>query len=141
VLVQNSGPGPAHRPSGDRPAASPPPASSSGEVALTGQQQIVILQLTAQQVELVRFAQLDGNLSLVLRATGDKDAPPDVTTGITLFELVEKWGVLPGNFIRSLRVRSPSSREPDSRPAGARTGPKRPRHLRRPARMGRAPHR
>lgn len=78
--------------------ASPPPESSSGEVALTGQQQIVILQLTAQQVELVRFAQLDGNLSLVLRATGDKDAPPDVTTGITLFELVEKWGVLPGNL-------------------------------------------
>ena len=78
--------------------ASPAPESSSGEVALTGQQQIVILQLTAQQVELVRFAQLDGNLSLVLRATGDKDAPPDVTTGITLFELVEKWGVLPGNL-------------------------------------------
>ena len=78
--------------------ASPAPESTSGEVALTGQQQVVILQLTAQQVELVRFAQLDGNLSLVLRATGDKDAPPDVTTGITLFELVEKWGVLPGNL-------------------------------------------
>ncbi len=102
VLVQNSKvlgtllPPP---PAENSQQASPPPASSGGQVALTGQQQIVILQLTAQQVELVRFAQLDGNLSLVLRATGDKDAPPDVTTGITLFELVERWGVLPGNIV------------------------------------------
>lgn len=102
VLVQNSKvlgtllPPP---PAENSQEASPPPASGGGQVALTGQQQIVILQLTAQQVELVRFAQLDGNLSLVLRATGDKDAPPDVTTGITLFELVERWGVLPGNIV------------------------------------------
>lgn len=103
VLVQNSKvlgtllPPPAAEATGQQ--ASPPPASTSDQVALTGQVQIVILQLTAQQVELVRFAQLDGNLSLVLRATGDKDVPPDVTTGITLFELVEKWGVLPGGLI------------------------------------------
>jgi Flp pilus assembly protein CpaB len=62
------------------------------------QQQIVIVQLTPQQVELVRFAQLDGNLSLVLRATADRDQPPVPTTGITLFELVERWGVLPGQM-------------------------------------------
>src|SRR3972149_3848043 len=50
--------------------ASPPPESSSGEVALTGQQQIVILHLTAQQVELVRFAQVHGDLSLARPAPG-----------------------------------------------------------------------
>jgi Flp pilus assembly protein CpaB len=112
VLVQNSKvlgtllPPPAAAANSQQ--ASPPPASSSDQVALTGQVQIVILQLTAQQVELVRFAQLDGNLSLVLRATGDKDAPPDLTTGITLFELVEKWGVLPGTF--TIQVLPPPKR-------------------------------
>ncbi len=78
--------------------ATPAPTADTGETALTGQQQIVIVQLTPQQVELVRFAQLDGNLSLVLRATADRDAPPVPTTGITLFELVERWGVLPGQM-------------------------------------------
>lgn len=79
--------------------ATPAPETDTGATTLNGQLQIVILQLDPQQVELVRFAQLDGNLSLVLRATADKDAPPDVTTGITLFELVQKWGVLPGNIV------------------------------------------
>jgi Flp pilus assembly protein CpaB len=78
--------------------ATPAPTADTGEVALTGVQQIVIIQLTPQQVELVRFAQLDGNLSLVLRATADSLAPPVPTTGITLFELVERWGVLPGQM-------------------------------------------
>lgn len=79
--------------------ATPPPTAEGGQVNLSGRQQIVILMLTAQQVEIVRFAQLDGNLSLVLRATGDKDAPPDVTTGITLRVLVETHGVLPPKII------------------------------------------
>jgi Flp pilus assembly protein CpaB len=74
--------------------ATPAPTADTGEVALTEQQQIVIVQLTPQQVELVRFAQLDGNLSLVLRATADRDQPPVPTTGISLFELVQTWGVL-----------------------------------------------
>lgn len=74
------------------------PTTATGEVALNGQQQIVILQLTPQQVELARFAQLDGNLSLVLRAVRDRDVPPIATSGITLFELVRTWGVLPGQM-------------------------------------------
>lgn len=85
-------------PAADSSGATPAPTAASGEVALTGQQQIVIVQLTPQQVELVRFAQLDGNLSLVLRAVRDRDQPPVPTTGITLFELVERWGVLPGQM-------------------------------------------
>lgn len=87
--------------------ATPAPTAATGEVALnTEQQQIVIVQLTPQQVELVRFAQLDGNLSLVLRATADRDQPPVPTTGITLFELVERWGVLPGQM--TLQVPPPA---------------------------------
>jgi len=85
-------------PAADSSGATPVPSTATGEVTLNGQQQIVILQLTPQQVELVRFAQLDGNLSLVLRAVRDRDQPPVPTTGITLFELVERWGVLPGQM-------------------------------------------
>jgi Flp pilus assembly protein CpaB len=60
---------------------------------------IVLLQLRPQEVELVRFAQLDGNLSLVLRATADAGTAPTDTTGITLSELVRAHIVLPPNLI------------------------------------------
>lgn len=66
--------------------------------ALTGQQQIAILGLLPQQVELVRFAQIDGELSLVLRATEDNTTPPIQTTGITLRELYDTYGILPPNI-------------------------------------------
>jgi Flp pilus assembly protein CpaB len=70
-------------------------------VTMTGQQEIVIVALTAQQTEIVRYSQVQAagspelGISLVLRATADRDAPPDQTTGITMKELVEKYGVLP----------------------------------------------
>jgi pilus assembly protein CpaB len=66
---------------------------------LNGQSQIVILALNAQQAELVRFTQLDGNLSLVLRSPKDKDAPAVKTTGITLRQLVDSYGVVPPKII------------------------------------------
>ena len=56
---------------------------------------IVVLAVTPQQSEVVRFAQLDGNISLVLRAPSDGGAADTSTTGITLKELVDLWGVLP----------------------------------------------
>jgi hypothetical protein len=75
---------------------------------LNEQQEIVILSVTAQQAEVLRYAQLQANpllnLSLVLRSPDDfidpvtgKPVPPVVvqTTGITLKELVDKYGVLP----------------------------------------------
>ena len=55
--------------------------------------------MTPQQAELIRFTQLDGNLSLVLRAPGDAEAAPVTTTGITLRELVDRFGVLPPRII------------------------------------------
>jgi pilus assembly protein CpaB len=73
-----------------QPSASP----NGGTASLNGRQQLVILALTPQQVELTRFAQLDGNLSLVLRATADNSAPPDATPGITLRVLVDTYQVV-----------------------------------------------
>ena len=56
---------------------------------------VVVLAVTPQQSEVVRFAQLDGNISLVLRAPGDNGAADTTTSGMTLKELVDNWGVLP----------------------------------------------
>ena len=70
--------------------------------ALTGQQQLAVLGLTPQQVELVRFTQLDGNLSLVLRAPADAaKTVPDRTTGMTLRQLVDEHGVLPPRIVET----------------------------------------
>ncbi len=56
---------------------------------------VVILAVTAQQAEIVRYAELDGNISLVLRAPGDATTADEATTGITLKWLVDNYGVLP----------------------------------------------
>jgi len=98
------------------PPVAPPPAAAEGEPAasaapgtvLNEQQEIVILAVTAQQAEVIRYAQQMANplltLSLVLRSpddfidpeTGDP-VPPVLaeTTGITLQELINTYGVLP----------------------------------------------
>jgi Flp pilus assembly protein CpaB len=56
---------------------------------------VVLLAVTPQQAEVVRFAQLDGNVSLVLRSPADATTPQVDTTGVTLKELVDQYGVLP----------------------------------------------
>ncbi len=61
---------------------------------------IVLLAVTPQQAEIVRFAQLDGNISLVLRAPADNSVGDVQTSGITLKELVEKWGVIPPGVVK-----------------------------------------
>jgi pilus assembly protein CpaB len=55
----------------------------------------VLLGVTPQQAEVIRFAQMDGNVSLVLRAPTDANAAAVDTTGITLKQLVDQYGVLP----------------------------------------------
>lgn len=79
-----------------------PPADADGNNVVdpvTGQpvvgRMVVILSVTPQQAELVRFAQLDGNLSLVMRSPEDKDASAAETSGVTLRVLIEEYGVLP----------------------------------------------
>ncbi len=87
------------------PAAEGAPATSSQNPVLDGRQQLVLLEVTPQQAELIRFAQPsppDGQffgLSLVLRAPGDAEAAPVKTTGITVRELVDKYGIIPPKII------------------------------------------
>jgi pilus assembly protein CpaB len=89
---------------GAQPSATP---AEPGTV-LNEQQEVVILSVTAQQAEVIRYGQLMANplltLSLVLRSPDDfidpttgQPVPPVVTetTGITLKELIDKYGVLP----------------------------------------------
>lgn len=69
---------------------------------LNNQSEIVILAVTAQQAEAIKFAQIDGSISLVLRSPkdfrdegGNPIAPPPAgTTGITLRVLVDEYRVL-----------------------------------------------
>ncbi len=73
-----------------------PPEASDGSQPVDAQPDVIaILAVQPQQVEVIRFAQKDGNISLVLRSPGDYAAGQVTTTGITLSELVERWGVLP----------------------------------------------
>lgn len=56
---------------------------------------VAVLAVTPQQAEAVRFAQITGDVSLIMRAPGDSAASDVATTGVTLQELVSRWGVLP----------------------------------------------
>jgi Flp pilus assembly protein CpaB len=90
-----------------QPAAS---GQTQAATTLNGQQEIVILAATSQQAEAIRFAQIDGTIALVLRSTDDcKNAdgtagpcPIIPTSGITLRNLVDDFGVLPPQVIEVL---------------------------------------
>jgi Flp pilus assembly protein CpaB len=56
---------------------------------------IAVLAVTPQQAEVIRFAQLDGNVSLALRSPADFSTGDVTTSGVTLQHLVETYGVLP----------------------------------------------
>ena len=101
----------------------PPPAQAQGQegqpppgetgTALTGQQEIVALSVNADQAEVIKFAQMDGEITLILRSGDDFldpltgqpiDPPPlpDPTTGIILKSLVDRYGVLPPELIETV---------------------------------------
>jgi Flp pilus assembly protein CpaB len=88
--------------------ASPAP-SSDPATTLNGQQQIVILAVPMQEAEVIKFSQMDGTISLVLRssedcttepADGEPYCPVIATTGITLRRLVDDRGVLPPQVVQ-----------------------------------------
>ncbi|HEX6869024.1 MAG TPA: hypothetical protein VF119_09480, partial [Candidatus Limnocylindrales bacterium] len=100
----------------------PPPATPEGEDTTTegdtgttlaeGQKEIVILAVDAQQSEIIKFAQLDGSMTLTLRSADDfldpttgqplPDGPlPDTTTGVILKGLVDQ-GVLPPELVETV---------------------------------------
>jgi pilus assembly protein CpaB len=82
-------------------------STDNSATSLTGQQELVILAVTDQQAEVIKWAQIDGQISLVLRspkdfvdATGKPVTPQnETTTGIVLKTLIDQWGVLPPEVI------------------------------------------
>lgn len=86
----------------------PPPAQEGNQgntgtaPSLNGQAQIVILSVSAQEAEVLRFGQMDGTITLVLRSPEDKEAPNEKTTGITLRRLVDGWAVIPPQIVETV---------------------------------------
>jgi pilus assembly protein CpaB len=87
------------------------PTTGGGSTALNGQQEIVILAVSAQQTEVLKFAQIDGNVSLALRSPGDFIDPvthaplvpvASKTTGVILKTLVDSYGVLPPEVVQTV---------------------------------------
>jgi pilus assembly protein CpaB len=106
----------------------PPPAPAEGAegqpadggTALTGQQEILILGVTPQQAEVLKYAQLDGSITAALRSPADFRDPitqePIVaqvaeTTGITLKTLVDEYQVLVPEVIEAVL---PDQEQPNS---------------------------
>jgi len=90
----------------------------SQQTALNGQQEIVILSVSPQQAEVIKFAQMEGNVTLVLRAASEFTDPtthqiiqptPDETTGMILRILVRDYGVLVPELVEAI-VPSQTSR-------------------------------
>jgi pilus assembly protein CpaB len=82
----------------------PAPTTNTGgqpTTSLNGQQEIVMLGVTAAQAEVIKFAQLDGSISLVLRSSKDfldelgnpVIPPPAATEGVTLKTLTTDFAV------------------------------------------------
>ncbi len=90
------------------PQASPgTPATGTN---LNGQKEIVILAVTPQQSEVIKYAQVEGCISLVLRSpkdyvddAGNATVPAlDKTPGIILKSLVDEYGVLPPQIVEAI---------------------------------------
>ena len=92
---------PVAAPANGQPAPTP---GTNGQPAtsLNGQQEIVILQVTAAQSEVIKFSQMDGSISLTLRSRKDCQDPATnlpipcavaATTGVTLKTLTTDFAV------------------------------------------------
>ncbi|HET9520537.1 MAG TPA: Flp pilus assembly protein CpaB [Candidatus Limnocylindrales bacterium] len=94
------------------PAADPNAPAPSGEPAttLTGNQELVILAVSAQQAEIIKFAQMDGSITLALRSPKDfvdeSGNPivvvPSGTTGVILKTLVDGYGVIRPELVEAI---------------------------------------
>jgi Flp pilus assembly protein CpaB len=94
-------------PQSDQPQPSTDPNGNT--TTLNGQQQIVILAVPTQDVEVIKFSQMDGTISLVLRSSEDCTTRPTdgitycptiATSGITLRRLIDDRGVLPPTVVQ-----------------------------------------
>lgn len=100
---------PAPPPSADGQAT---PVPQDSTTTLNGQLQIVILAVSPQDAEVIKFSQIDGNISLVLRSADDCTVKPlegqtycpvVATSGITLRRLVDDRGVLPPPIVQIIQ--------------------------------------
>ncbi len=91
-----------------QPSAEP---GNGPSTSLNGQQQIVILAVPIQDAEVIKFSQIDGTITLVLRSSGDCTTKPAdgitycptvATSGITLKRMVDDRAVLPPQVVQVL---------------------------------------
>lgn len=98
----------------------PPPDNANAQAStapngtttsLNGQQQIVILAVPLQDAEVIKFSQMDGSVTLVLRSSKDCTTKPTdgitycpvvATTGITLKRMIDDRAVLPPQVVQVL---------------------------------------
>ena len=108
-------------PAGASPAPSAAPAGGPATALNNDLQQIVILAVTPQQSEVIRYGQQMANplltLSLILRSPDDfidpvtkqpVTPPLDETTGIVLRTLIDTYGVLPPTIARAGAADTPA---------------------------------
>ncbi len=81
----------------------------------------MILAVDAQQAEIIKYAELDGSISLLLRSADDFRDPvtgepldpalivPAETTGVTLRSLVDANGVLVPELVEAILPAQPST--------------------------------
>ena len=108
--------------SGSSSSGSDNSSGSSGDnsgqpaTALNGQQEIVVLSVTPQQAEVIKYSQMDSSISLILRSaddfidplTGQNITPlPAETTGVILKTLVDTYGVLPPEVVETVTPANP----------------------------------
>jgi pilus assembly protein CpaB len=100
------------------PPVAPPAEGETAQpgTALTGAQALVILAVTPQQAEVIKFAQMDGSVSLVLRSPADfvdennqplAEVEVDPTTGVILKSLVDEYGLLVPQLIQTILPEGP----------------------------------
>jgi Flp pilus assembly protein CpaB len=91
--------------------ATPAPNTAGETTSLNGQLQIVVLAVPLQDAEVIKFSQLDGSITLVLRSSDDCTTKPAdgltycpvvATTGITLKRMIDDRAVLPPQVVQVL---------------------------------------
>lgn len=98
--------------------ATPPPNPDGTTTSLTGQQEIVIVGVTAAQAEIIKFGQMDGSISLVLRSAKDFvdelgnpiEPPPTGTEGVTLKSLTTDFAVPIPELVEAILPTQPTAR-------------------------------
>ena len=89
-------------------------AGAGAAGVINGSEEIVILAATSQQAEVIKFSQMDGSISLVLRSAADcrgadgtsTTCPTQQTTGVTLRTLVDNFGVVPPQIVEVIQPKA-----------------------------------